>query len=172
MNDIKNDQPGNQYWPYRILGIVDNFIAVLFLFLVLINFAASGFQASLLLYVFISLAVLIYTNLAAVFARHVMVRKNFLRPKLKDWIKVNAIVTILYACITLAMLIWLMINGTQIQKVIDNYTKEVPAEMMKNAIYGAIYFSIVCMGLLIIHVIMTFRYLRQYKDHFRNEMES
>jgi hypothetical protein len=172
MNDIKNDQPGNQYWPYRILGIIDNFIAVLFLFLVLINFAASGFQPSLLLYVFISLAVLIYTNLSAVFARHVMVRKNLLRPKLKDWIKVNAIVTILYACITLAMLIWLMMNGTQIQNVIDNYSKEVPAEMMKNAIHGAIYFFIVCMCLLIIHVIMTFRYLKQYKDHFRNEVES
>lgn len=172
MNDMKNERPLNQYWPYRILGIIDNFIAILFLFMILVNFAAMGFNSTLLLYLFISLAVLIYTNLTAVFARHVMVRGNYIRMKIKDWIKVNAFVTILFAGITSATMVWALLNDAFIEKVISNYATEVPGDTLRSMLYGIIFFLLICMVLLVVHVIMTFRYLRRFDDRFKNEVKS
>lgn len=156
------EEKKNQYWVYRLLGIVDTFIAVLFLFVVLINFAAMGFVTSLLLPVFISLSVLLYVNLATVFARYVMVKGNFLRASLKEWIKVNAYVTIIYAVVVMLILSWKLNDQHFLKQV--SATVDVPQNLLVNVCV----FFIVCMGLLAVHVLMTFRYLKQFRDHFKD----
>jgi hypothetical protein len=151
------------YLGYRILGTVDNVIAILFLFALLINFAAMGFNASLLLPVFISLSILLYTNLTAVFARYVMVRGLFLRYRLKDWIKVNAYVTIIYAAFVILVMLWALLEGTTLQRV--SSSMGVPENLMHNAIL----ILMGCMALLIIHVVLTFRYLKEFADSFKEQ---
>lgn len=178
MNDLPDNasRPKKKYAFYRILGFIDNFIAIFFLFMILLFFAASGFRPSILLYLFIFLAVLIYTNLAAVFARHVMVRGNYLRTKLKDWIKVNGIVTLLYAGFMIIAIIYMLTNRAFIEKISEMYAgmEGITDEMIRQMIpmiKGVMYFFGGCMLLLVVHVIMTFRYLRQFNSYFRNEIE-
>jgi hypothetical protein len=160
------DQKKKKYWAYRILGNIDNFIAILFLFAIMVNFAAMGFNLSLLLPVFISFSVLLYTNLSAVFARYVMVKGNFLRYRLKDWIKVNAYVTVIYAAFMICAMLWALIDNTSIQRI--SSTMDVPENLLQNAIY----ILMICMILLIIHVILTFHYLKEFNDHFRDPEQS
>lgn len=178
MNDFPNtqqpQQPKKKYLFYRILGYINNFVAIFFLFLTLMSFAITGFQSSVLLYLFIFLAILIYTNLTAVFGRHVMVRGNNLRSKLKDWIKVNAIVALLFAGFMLASILFVFIDQSFVQKVTDMYanmegvTSEM-AEQMVPMLKGVLVFFGLCMLILIIHVILTFRYLKMFGNHFSNE---
>ncbi len=178
MNDIPNsplqEKPGKKYIFYRVLGFVDNFLAIFFLFVVLMSFLASGLQPALLLYLFVFLAVLIYTNLTSVFARHVMARGNFLRVRLKDWIKVNAIVTLLFSGIMIVALLYVLPNEQFFDKLVEMYSgmEGMTDEMMKQLIPSlkmVLGFLALCMALFIVHVVMTFRYLKIFNDHFRNE---
>lgn len=161
MNDMNNQQQAKKYLFYRILGSIDNFIAILFLFAMLVNFATMGFNTMLLLPLFISVSILLYTNFAAVFARHVMVKGNYLRYKLKDWIKVNAYVTIIYAAFIFFAIGWALIEGEVLKTISKNM--DIPLDI----IYQFFYFVMFCMALLAIHVIMTFKYLKQFSSHFR-----
>lgn len=178
MNDFPNtrlpEKPKKRYLFYRILGYINNFVAIFFLFLTLMSFAITGFQSSILLYLFIFLAILIYTNLTAVFGRHVMVRGNKLRSKLKDWIKVNAIVALLFAGFMLVSILFVFLDQSFVQKVTDMYAnmQGVTDEMIEKMIpmlKGVIGFFGLCMLILIVHVIMTFRYLKEFSDHFTNK---
>jgi|GEM_PF-3586889 hypothetical protein len=152
-----------KYLFYRILGSIDNLIAILLLFSMLIFFAAMGFSPRLLLPVFMGLCMLLYTNLAAVFARYVMVKGNFLRYRLKDWIKVNAVVTLLFAGIVTGILTWRLIDQDMLHQV--STSTQVPEQFLKASMLTLMG----CMGLLAIHVIMTFRYLRQFHHHFKDQ---
>lgn len=151
-----------QYWGYRLLGMVDTFIAILFLFVVLINFGVTGFNTSLLLPIFISLSVLLYVNLATVFTRYVMLKGNILRARIKDWIKVNAYVTLAYAVLVILLLSW-KLNDTHFLTEISQ-TVNVPVSLLVNVCI----FFMICMALLAIHVALTFRYLRQFASYFRD----
>jgi len=175
MNTINIDpnQPKKKYLFYRILGFVNNFVAVFFLFVTLMSFAAAGFQSSILLYLFIFLAILIYTNLTTVFARHVMVKGNHMRNKLKDWIRVNAIVALLFGGFMIISILYVLLDQTFVQRVVDFYsgmegvTEDMIQQMIPTVKAIIVGFG-VCMLVLIVHVFMTFRYLRQFKDYFKD----
>lgn len=154
------EQKQKQYWTYRIIGSIDNFIAILFLFGIIVSFTAAGFNPKLLFSLFIWLSVLLYTNLSAVFARHVMAKGNSLRYKLKEWIKVNAFVTIIYAIIVIGVICFGLIEKSYIEQI--SKATSVPVFMLHNVIF----IFIGCMLLLIIHVLLTFRYLKQFDDRF------
>ena len=178
MNDFPNSQqpPQKKYLLYRILGFVNNFIAIFFLFITIMSFAAVGFQSSLLLYLFIFLAILIYTNLTAVFARHVMVRGNYLRSRLKDWIKVNAFVALLFGVFMVASIVFVLVDQAFIQKITEMYAgmEGVTEDMIRQMvpmIKGVVIFFGICMLMLVLHVILTFRYLKHFERYFRNETE-
>lgn len=151
-----------KYLFYRILGSIDNLIAILLLFSILILFAAMGFNPKLLLPVFMALCMLLYTNLTAVFARYVMVKGNFLRTRLKDWIKVNAMVTLLFAGVVIGILSWRLIDQQMLREV--SASSQVPEKFLKASMWALMG----CMGLLGVHVLMTFRYLKQFNPYFQD----
>lgn len=155
-------QRQKQYWTYRIIGSIDNFIAILFLFGIIVSFMATGFNPELLFALFIWLSVLLYTNLSAVFARHVMAKGNSIRYKLKEWIKVNAYVTIIYAILVIGVICYGLIEKSYIEQV--SKTTSVPLYLL----YNVIFIFIACMGLLIIHVLLTFHYLKEFNDRFKD----
>lgn len=157
------EAPRKGYWGYRLLGIIDTFIAILFLFAVLVNFAVMGFSPSLLLPIFISLSVLLYVNLATVFTRYVMIKGHFLRHRLKDWIKVNAYVTLIYAALVILVTAWMLTDTSLMEKISHKMSLPEPLLVNTSALL------IVCMTLLFLHVLLTFRYLRQFAGHFRDE---
>ncbi len=176
MNHILQEtpQPKKKYLLYRILGGINNFIAIFFLFLTFMSFLAMGLQPSLLLYFFVFLSILIYTNLSTVFARHVMIKGNFLRRKLKDWIKVNAIVALLFGGFMVVSIAFVLSNQSFESKVTELYSnmEGVTDQMIQQAIpvaKGILIFFGICMISLIIHVILTFKYIKQFEAHFQDQ---
>ena len=156
------DPQQRRFLGYRILGVFNNFIAVLFLFSVIVNFGAVGFYPPLLLPLFIAFSILIYTNLSAVFARQVLLDRKPLKHRLKDWIKVNAYVTLIYSAFQFALLLIALLGTTLIEKLGSNFG--VPA----GTIRGMVIFLMGSSILFIVHVILTFRYLRSFKDYFQH----
>lgn len=167
---------GKKYLFYRILGGINNFVAIFFLFLTLMSFAALGLQPSLLLYLFIFISILIYTNLTTVFARHVMVRGHYIRKRMKDWIKVNAIVALLFSGFMLVSIIFVLSNPSFVEKITELYAnmEGVTEEMIQQAIpvvKGMLIFFVVCMASLTVHVILSLKYLKAFADRFKDEVD-
>lgn len=154
-----------QYWTYRIIGSINIFVAIFFLFLIFLGFLGIGFNRKLVFASFIWICVLIYTTLSVVFARYVMAEGNFIRPKLKEWIKVNAFVTVIFATIVLISFSLSLIETAVIQQV----SKKISVPV--NWLYNSIFIFIGCMALLIVHVLLTFHYLKQFNSHFRDPEE-
>lgn len=126
---------------------------------------AAGFDPKLLFALFIWFSVLLYTNLSAVFGRHVMAKGNFLRYRLKEWIKVNAYVTIVYAIIVLGLMGFALIKRSVVAEI--SHVTTIPELWL----YNVIFIFIGCMILLIIHVLLTFHYLKKFEDRFKDPEE-
>lgn len=157
-------KPG--YWFYRILGFIDNLIAFFFLFATLINFAAMGFSPALLLPLFIAVSLLIYTNLSAIFARQVLLQDKPMKASLKDWIKVNGIVTLIYAIVLFIAMSAVLANPSLIGEL--SKTIDYPVNMIR----GVAIFMVVCAVLLLIHVLQTLKYLKRFAEAFRDSDEA
>ena len=161
--DIINKVKPKGYFIYRILGALNNIIAILFLFSVIANLSAMGFFSSLLIPLFLSVCLLIYTNLTMVFARRVLAQQLPLKTKWLDWIRVNAYVTIGYAAILLFSMSAFLFNH-QVSAAVVQISKFPFAQLQKVA-----EFLLVCAISLIIHVFFTFRYLKIYRSFFNED---
>lgn len=153
-------RPG--YWFYRILGFIDNLIAFFFLFATLINFAAMGINPTLLLPLFIAISLLIYTNLSGIFARQVLVQGKPMKASLKDWIKVNGIVTLIYSIVLFIAMSTVLTN----QSLIGELSKTIGYPV--NMIRGVAIFMGVCALLLLLHVVQTLKYLKRFGASFQD----
>lgn len=172
------EQPGQniskpkKYLLYRILGFINNFMAVFFLFVTMMSVVTMGLQSTVLLYLFIFVAILIYTNLSTVFVRHVMIRGKYLRKKLKDWIKVNAIVALLFGGFMIISISFILSGPEYMQKVAELYSgMEGVTEEMQGSILPIIRRVLIgflaCMVFLVAHVLMTFSYLKKFAHGFK-----
>ena len=83
-----------QYITYRIIGAVMTLLAYFFFFMALAVAFNLGFHADLLLGLFVSGCMVIYTNLSRLFVHIVVKEQRPIRRTLKDWIIVNALVVI------------------------------------------------------------------------------
>ncbi len=80
---------------YRILGILTSLLAYLFLAVMASLFFSAGFNPEILMPLFISICLVIYSSLSRLFFTMVIVQGKPLRLRLRDWIKANAIVSII-----------------------------------------------------------------------------
>ncbi|GAA4304105.1 hypothetical protein [Compostibacter hankyongensis] len=156
------DNRSGGFWTYRILGIFNNFIAVLFLFGVMVNFGIAGFQPSLLLPLFIAFSILLYTNLSVVFARQVLQARKYLRTRLKDWIRVNAYVTLIYSVFQFLLLL-VVLTGSNVLETMGERLG-----MSVGTVRGVALFCMASSVLLGVHVVLSFRYLRRYGAYFQD----
>jgi flagellar biosynthesis protein FlhB len=146
-----------------MIGLVD----------LLLFFVALG-NPIMLLGVFILACVVIYTISGFIFLRQGLDKGKQCKPGLKDWIRVNAFVTLVFVFQGLIETIMKLFNPSLFkQTVADAWTMQqsmLPSgvsqqsmmDMMKVAIWISITFSLI----LLIHVIITFRLLKIYKHVF------
>jgi hypothetical protein len=152
---------------YRIIGIVVSLFSYLLIFASLSALLTIGPQTMVLLGLFISASMVIYSVLSNRFARSVLVLAQPLRYALKDWIKVNDYVTLVFCAISLASSLSVVVNPSQIQTILNQYPENVrPAvsvEQLKAVMGGLLVVS----GLTLVHSIWTLSLVRRYKEFFK-----
>ncbi|MHB1922397.1 MAG: hypothetical protein ACYCOO_09195 [Chitinophagaceae bacterium] len=167
MNMVKKIKPKG-YYVYRILGVLNNLIAILFLFSVIANISVMGFFSSILVPLFLSVCLLIYTNLTMVFAKRVLAGHQSLKVKWMDWIRVNAYVTIGYAAILLLSMSTFLFNQQLSMKVMQMLRAQ-NSKITLLQLQEVAGFLLVCALSLIVHVLFTFWYLKTYQSYFNGD---
>jgi hypothetical protein len=158
---------------YRVINIL---VLPLSLFIGIQVVASLPFALSnppLLLVAFILACIPLYAFTANYFYNKSIRKGEKCKPALKDWIKVNAIVSIIFSVFmlfaSLIMLVALndpkMISELQNQLAANTPTQVSPQELIKLLTIYCYVFLPFCI-LLMIHIIITFNLLSRYKHMF------
>ena len=164
---------------YRLITFTILPIAAILGFGCLVMLFSAFTNPAVLLYAFIIGSLVLYTYASFIFfSQGVMNGKKF-KASLKDWVKVNAYVTLLYSAITITIaLLFFTIPAFQklfIQWLISlqgntqaSITAAANREALTHALGNGLLMSAVFSVVLIVHIIITMGLLKQFNHLFGN----
>jgi hypothetical protein len=150
---------------YRLIGIVVSLFSYLFLFAGIAGLLKIGLDGIVLLVLFISASMVIYSILTNMFSRLVLMLGQPMRHALKDWIKVNTYVTLIFCGLCLISGLPLLFVPGQIALMLQQYPPDIrpSADQMRSLVEGLMVFAV----LGFIHTIWTLRLVRRYHSVFK-----
>lgn len=162
---------------YRILSYIILPIAALIGLMDLIIILAALVQPALLLGAFILAGVVIYTITGFIFLIKGIDRGLPCKPGLKDFIKVNAYVTVVFIAMSLIQSFALLRNDVLLKQMISEgisaqQTSLPPGydvDKFEQIMKAALYFIMAYAAILLVHVIISFRLLKSFQHLFDKE---
>src|SRR5215471_14885028 len=149
---------------YRLLSVIVNvfcvFIAMVTVFLLLFALA----NPALLLQCFLMAAVVLYGWFANRFYVQVIVRKQTMTKKQKDWLQVNAIVAFIFSVISIIGIMVVVFNPELIQEQLKQF--EVQGNYSPSQFASVAYVFLGIYLVLFIHIVWTYALIRKYKEYF------
>lgn len=158
---------------YRILSFIVNFFCALLAFQLLVSIGAFIRNPMFYLQLFIIISVILYAWFAYKFSRSIIIKKEPISKRTKDWLQVNAIVTFVFSTMMIIVALFLIFTPTFIVEFIDSIPEKTFEGIAKENIPTLINKAIKVMALfgfaLFAHVIWTIILLRKNKEFIVNE---
>lgn len=157
---------------YRIITYVLLAIGGFLALMILAMLLAALANPMLLLPIFLLTCVIVYTYCSFRFLSRGIDAHMYCRPSLRDLIRVNGYGTLGFATLTLLQCLMLINNPNTLNEVMDQALSmqkeqvEGMEEMMISFMHYTIRFLLIYSVLLLLHVFMTFRLIRQHADAF------
>jgi hypothetical protein len=111
---------------------------------------------------FMMAAVVLYSFFSFKFYRTVLQQQKTVRLKLRDWVRVNGIVTLIFSVITVLNVLLLLQSPEIFLDAMQKFGVEVPLK----SIQGFLYVMLLYGSVLFIHVVWTFALLKKNKHYF------
>jgi hypothetical protein len=157
---------------YRILTyvliIIASILGIAALFAILVALS----NPVLLLSVFMLVAVVMYSFSSFLFFTNGIQGNRKQKPKLKDFIKVNAYVAIVFAFLNIFQSVTLIMNPAVLNEAVSQFStlqnskNPLPVGLMLTVMKAAVWFLLFYSIVLTIHIQTTFRLLKQYYHLF------
>jgi hypothetical protein len=163
---------------YRIFSYVLIVIAAFFGIASLFALLMALVNPALLLSVFVIIAVVIYSIASFVFLQKGINSNQPLQPRLKDWIKVNAYVAIVFVGMNIFQSVAVINNPNLLQEAMKQATgmqafaSPLSETLVLKMIKAIIWFMLIYSVILGIHILQTFRYLKEYAHLFAEKTNS
>lgn len=160
---------------YRIISYLLVIIAGILGFAVLFALLLALANPALLLSVFIAVAVVLYTFSSFVFLIKGVDGKQKLRSRMKDFIKVNAYVSIVFAVMNIIQAVSVILTPTILNDAMSQIASmqqsptPLPAGTVLKVVKGMIWFLLVYGILLSVHIQITFRLMKQHASVFEQD---
>ncbi len=162
---------------YRIFSYILLVIGVFLGFFALIVLLFALSNPVFLISVFIIASVVIYSFTSFLFLVNGIDGQRYLKPKLKDWIKVNAYVAIFFVFMNIFQSISVITNPGLVNDALKQVTEmqktasPLSADMMTKIVKAVVWFLLIYAVILGSHISSTFRLLKQYSHLFEKEPE-
>jgi hypothetical protein len=158
---------------YRIMSFLLLPMAILFAIGFLMFLRAAFANPPVFISLFFAASIAIYTFASLNFLIKGIDGKKILGRSSKDWLIVNAIVSIIYSLIAIFQRFVLSSNPA----IVENYATalknngdiKTPDVQINQLINGISYFLMIYGIVLFLHIILSFRYIKQYGYLFQNE---
>lgn len=149
---------------YRILSFIVNFFCALLAFQLLIGIGTFISNPMFYFPLFIIISIVLYAWFAYKFSSKVLLKKETISKRVKDWLQVNAIVTFIFGIIMIIQATYLIYNPEPLQEMLNKLPSEVPLEYISSALKMMLFFAFV----ILVHVIWTFVLIRKNKEFIVN----
>ncbi|MES2776255.1 MAG: hypothetical protein V4722_18920 [Bacteroidota bacterium] len=164
-----------QLFLYRILSFILLPVAALLGIITILMLLAAASNSMLLILAFVFASVVIYTIASFIFLQKGIGQNELCNHSLRDWIRVNAIVSIIFCVFYLLGAAALLSDATLLKNAVKQAMEQQQssvtiseADFLK-VMKGLLYFLLVYSGLLLLHIILTFRLLKTYKHLFKEK---
>ncbi|WP_153798875.1 hypothetical protein [Foetidibacter luteolus] len=150
---------------YRILTLLVNVICTIFGMGLFFFLGVVFTEPGVLLQFLVLLAVMLYAWHANRFLLKVLIKKELSTRKHRDWLQVNAIVTVIFSAGIIFQSISIMNNPTEALEIIKQFRHPNPKQLLENVSIV----MLVVAGILLAHVAWTYFLIRRHKEYFINE---
>lgn len=160
---------------YRILSYLLILVASFIGLGTLMLLTGAFTNPALLLSVFVAAGVVLYSFSSFQFFNKGIRRGEKMKASHKDFIKVNAYVALFFGVMNLFQSVTLIAEPKVIQQLLDQVTTgfQQPIPLKKEELYmlirGVLYFLLIYALVLIVHIQLTFRLIKQYAIVFEKE---
>jgi hypothetical protein len=147
---------------YRILGFFINTMAVLLFISLISSFGILLSSAATLLPAFMLIATILYSFFSYKFHRQVLQQQQTVSKKLRDWVRVNGIVAIVFS-------VQIFLGVTVLLKKPEVYSETMSKFGMQvslNAVQGFFIFMLVYAIALLVHILWTFALMKKNESSF------
>ena len=159
---------------YRIFSFLLLPIALLFAISVLLFISAAFANPAMLLPLFIMACVTIYSFAALNFLIKGIDGKKYLGRSSKDWLKVNAIVSIVFSLLMISQCLLFIFRPEMLHELAVQAKQnggdelKVTLEVFENYLRITSYFFLAYAIVLLIHTLLSFQFVRIYNFLFQN----
>lgn len=147
---------------YRILSFIINSVALLLTVSLAVSIPMLVSSPITLLSAFLMVAIVLYAWYSFKFYREVVQQQKTVKHRLKDMVRVNGIVTLVFSVITILNVLFLLKNPGVFTDSIKNFGVQMPIKNMTGFFYAMLIYA----AILFIHVVWTFRLLKNNKHYF------
>lgn len=148
---------------YRIISVIINAVALFLTISLVFSIPLLISSPLTLLSAFLIVSVILYAWFSFKFYREIMQQNKTVKHRLRDWVRVNGIVAIIFCVMTFMNVLMLLKQPGLFTDAAKNLGVEMPVRIINNFFYGMLVYAV----LLFIHVLWTFALLRKYKESFQ-----
>lgn len=162
---------------YRVLSFLLLPVAILFSMVVLVFLRAAFANPAMLIPLFLIACITIYTFAALNFLIKGIDGKKYLGRSSKEWIKVNAFVSIIFTLLMISQCIVFLMHPEMLQQLVAQAKQNAGTDLkLSDAAFGSYlratsYFFLVYAIVLFVHILMSFQYIKLYNYLFQNEKQ-
>jgi membrane protease YdiL (CAAX protease family) len=148
---------------YRILSLIINTVAVMLTVSLLGSIPMLMSSPQTMLSAFMMIAVILYSWFSFKFRRDVLQKQQTVSHSLRDWVRVNGIVTMIFSIISILGITPLLANPQPFVEAIKNFGVTMPLKSVITFCYIMLVYAIV----LLVHILWTFALLKKHKEYFQ-----
>ncbi len=149
---------------YKILSILLNTVALFLAISIVMSIPILLASPLNMLSAFMLLSIVLYAWFSNKFLKTVLIKQEPVKASLKDWIKVNGVVSLIYSLFIILGMVAFIANPDVILSQMKEMGVEVPAKSITVLLYILLAFGIV----LFVHVVWTFVLMRRNIAFFKS----
>ena len=148
---------------YKILGIIINTVAMLLSISLIASIPMLISSPLTMLSAFMMVSIVLYAWFSHQFNKKVLQQQQVVKKSLKDWVKVNGIVALIFSVVVVIDVIMLIGNPQAYIDAIKSYGVDMPLQTISVFLYIMLAYGII----LLAHVIWTFFLLKKNSSFFQ-----
>ncbi|MCW3105645.1 MAG: hypothetical protein JWQ09_151, partial [Segetibacter sp.] len=148
---------------YRIFSLIVNAVALMLTISLVSSIPMLISSPQTMLSGFMMLAVILYSWFSFRFRREVLQQQKIVKHSLRDWVRVNGIVTLIFSIISIIGIFPLLLNPQPFVDAVKNFGVEMPVKTATTFIYAMLIYA----AILFIHILWTFALLKKNREFFQ-----
>ena len=148
---------------YRVFSVIINSVALLLTLSFIFSLPLLLSSPLTMLSAFMIICVVLYSWFSFRFRREVLQQQKVVSRSLKDWVRVNGIVSIFFSTLTVVNVLYLVQHPNQFFEALKTYKLAITL----NSISGFLY-CILAYGLILLaHILWTFALMNKNQEFFK-----